>query len=52
MRKLEILVKSVYAGFMIGIGGIVYLSLENKVIGSLFFSFEIGRASCRERVSA
>ena len=39
MRKLEILVKSVYAGFMIGIGGIVYLSLENKVIGSLFFSF-------------
>lgn len=32
-------VKSIYAGFMIGIGGIVYLSLDNKVIGSLLFSF-------------
>ena len=31
--------KAVYAGFMIGIGGIVYLSVENKVVGSLLFSF-------------
>ena len=31
--------KSLYAGFAIGIGGIVYLSVENKVIGSFLFSF-------------
>ncbi|MEY8337487.1 formate/nitrite transporter family protein [Lachnospiraceae bacterium 62-35] len=37
--KVQIFVKSVYAGFMIGIGGIVNLSLENKIIGSLLFSF-------------
>ena len=35
----EMLLKSVYAGFMIGIGGIVYLSVENKLAGSLLFSF-------------
>lgn len=39
MNKLQILVKAIYAGFMIGIGGTVYLSVENKVIGSLLFSF-------------
>ncbi len=39
MAKLQLFIKAVYAGFMIGIGGIVYLSLENKVIGSLLFSF-------------
>ena len=39
MEKIQVFVKSVYAGFMIGIGGIVYLSVENKVMGSLFFSF-------------
>lgn len=39
MTKLQLFVKAVYAGFMIGIGGIVYLSLENNVIGSLLFSF-------------
>lgn len=40
-KKEAILVfmKAVYAGFMIGIGGMVYLSVENKVIGSLLFSF-------------
>lgn len=31
--------KAVYAGFAIGIGGIVYLSVEQKVIASLLFSF-------------
>ena len=35
----NVFVKAVYAGVMIGAGGIVYLSLENKVIGSLLFSF-------------
>lgn len=39
MNKVQGLIKSVYAGFMIGIGGIVYLSAENKIVGSLFFSF-------------
>lgn len=36
---VQIFVKAVYAGFMIGIGGMVYLAVENKVIGSLLFSF-------------
>ena len=38
-RWIQIWIKAVYAGFMIGIGGVVYLSVENKVIGSLLFSF-------------
>lgn len=33
------LIKAVYAGFMIGVGGVVYLSLENKIVGALLFSF-------------
>lgn len=33
------LIKAVYAGFMIGLGGVVYLSLENKTVGALLFSF-------------
>lgn len=36
---MQIFIKSVYAGFMIGIGGMVYLSAENKIAGSLLFSF-------------
>ena len=32
-------VKAIYAGFAIGIGGIIYLSVDNKVLASLFFSF-------------
>lgn len=39
MNKIQILIKAGYAGFMIGIGGIVYLSVENKIIASLLFSF-------------
>ena len=30
--------KSVYAGICIGLGGIVYLSVENKVLGAFLFS--------------
>lgn len=37
--KAQIFIKAVYAGFMIGIGGAVKLSLENNVIGALLFSF-------------
>ena len=32
-------VKAIYAGFAIGIGGIIYLSVDNRVLASLFFSF-------------
>ncbi len=37
--KFQIGIKAVYAGFMIGLGGIVYLSVDNKIIASLLFSF-------------
>lgn len=39
MDKLRMFVKAIYAGFAIGIGGIIYLSVDNKVLASLFFSF-------------
>lgn len=39
MAKIQMFLKSIYAGFMIGAGCIVYLSVENKIIGSLLFSF-------------
>lgn len=39
MEKMITFVKGIYAGFMIGLGGIVYLSVDNKYIGSLMFSF-------------
>lgn len=32
-------IKSIYAGFMIGIGGIIYLSLDNPIIAAFLFSF-------------
>ncbi|MDR3258053.1 MAG: formate/nitrite transporter family protein [Fusobacteriaceae bacterium] len=37
-KKLKDLIKGVYAGFLIGMGGIVYLSCDNKYIGSFLFS--------------
>ena len=37
--NLRIFIKAVYAGFMIGIGGMVYLAVENKIVGSMLFSF-------------
>lgn len=39
MNRGKIFIKAVYAGFMIGIGGMIYLSVENKIVGSLLFSF-------------
>lgn len=39
MDKAKIFIKAVYAGFMIGVGGIVYLSVEYKIAGSFLFSF-------------
>ena len=39
MKKyLDFLVKGIFAGILIGIGGVVYLSVENKVAGSFLFS--------------
>jgi len=38
MRILNIFVQSIMAGICIGIGGTVYLCLNNPVIGALFFS--------------
>ena len=35
---MKCLVKSIIAGVMIGIGGTVYLSVENKVVGSVLFA--------------
>lgn len=39
MAKIQMFLKAIYAGFMIGAGCIVYLSVENKIVGSLLFSF-------------
>lgn len=36
---LKTFIKAVLAGIMIGIGGIVYLSVENKIVGAFLFSF-------------
>ena len=38
MNYVNFLIKGIYAGIMIGIGGTVYLSVENPVIGSFLFS--------------
>ena len=40
MKKeiLGFLIKSILAGIMIGLGGTIYLSLDNKIIGALLFA--------------
>lgn len=37
-KYLDIFIKGIYAGIMIAIGGIVYLSVENNIVGSFLFS--------------
>lgn len=37
-KNINILFKGIYAGMMIGIGGTVYLSISNSIIGAIFFS--------------
>ena len=37
-KYADYLIKGIYAGIMIGIGGCAFLSLENSVAGSFFFS--------------
>ena len=40
MKKyLDFLIKGIYAGILIGIGGIAFLAIENKIVGSFIFSF-------------
>lgn len=36
--NISILIKSILAGIMIGIGGTIYLSLDNKIVGSILFA--------------
>ena len=50
-RELRVLALAVLAGMAIGIGGVLYLTLENKVVGALMFTVglyaicaQIGRA--------
>ncbi|ETP72261.1 formate/nitrite transporter family protein [Lachnospiraceae bacterium JC7] len=38
MNYFKILISSVLAGICIGLGGVVYLSLDNKLAGSFFFT--------------
>ena len=37
-KYIDFLVKGIYAGILIGIGGVAYLSLKNPIAGSFFFS--------------
>ncbi len=39
ITKQNIIIRSILAGMFIGLAGIVYLSVENHVIGALLFSF-------------
>lgn len=39
-------IKAVMAGIMIGVGAVIYLSLENKVIGALLFSVGLLSICC------
>ena len=38
MRDFKIFLDAIMAGICIGIGGIVYLSLDNKVLGAMLFT--------------
>lgn len=37
-KNIKNLIKGIYAGIMIGIGGTIYLSMSSKVLGAIFFS--------------
>ena len=40
MKKyVDFLIKGFYAGILISIGGVAYLAIENKIVGSFIFSF-------------
>lgn len=44
----KIVMDSILAGILIGMGGVVYLSCENRVVGSLLFSFGLLTIVCRQ----
>lgn len=49
MKKVtQYLIKSILAGIMIAVGGTVFLSLENKVLGASFFSIGLFMIVMRE----
>ena len=37
-ENINILLKGIYAGIMIGIGGSIYLSVSNRVVGAILFA--------------
>ena len=37
-ENINILLKGIYAGIMIGIGGTIYLSVSNQVVGAILFA--------------
>lgn len=39
MIKERVLMKAMMAGIFIGVAGLIYLSVENKVLGAILFSF-------------
>lgn len=44
----KIIIDSILAGILIGMGGVVFLSCEDRVIGSVLFSFGLLTIVCRE----
>ena len=38
LEKVKVLLGAILAGFSIGLGGFIFLSVDNKIIGSLLFS--------------
>ncbi|MDO4466457.1 MAG: formate/nitrite transporter family protein [Bacillota bacterium] len=38
MKNLKTLILAIVGGFAIGIGGVIYLSLENKMVGAFMFT--------------
>ena len=38
MKRIKVLVSAMMAGFCVGFGGLVFLSLENKIIGAAAFT--------------
>ncbi len=44
MKRSKIFLSAVLAGLCVGFGGIVFLSVDNKVIGSAAFTIVPGRS--------
>ena len=38
MKQLQIYISGIMAGLAIALGGTVYLSVENQIVGALFFT--------------